>query len=60
MPGLNDLLVFTSTVATSLLSGIMLHRLGWRAMAWWTLPVLALAIAGMLWPVQARRAGRAV
>jgi len=53
--GVNDAAIFVTLVASSLSSGALFTLQGWEAMNRWALPVLAVAAAGILWFVWARR-----
>jgi MFS family permease len=47
--GLNDTLVFAATGTSSLLSGVLLHYLGWEGMVLTTLPLIAATLLALAW-----------
>ena len=53
--GVNDAAIFVTMVVSSFSSGALFSLQGWEAMNRWALPVLAVAGAGILWLVWARR-----
>jgi len=54
----NDFIVFASTAIASFSSGKALFHLGWETMNLLTLPLVAVALAGLLWLALQRRAVR--
>jgi hypothetical protein len=48
--------VFGTVALTSLLSGTLLHLIGWHAVLYWALPFLALTGLATLWLWRRQRA----
>lgn len=46
---LNDFLVFGTTAVSSFLAGILQERLGWFPLNWFSLVLMAIALAAVLW-----------
>jgi MFS family permease len=46
--GLNDFTIFTVTTLGSLLSGILLAKVGWATINWWVMPISVLAMASVV------------
>lgn len=57
--GFNDMLVFMFSGAASLLSGVLLERVGWDGMLFATVPFLLLILATLVWVGTGCRAGAA-
>lgn len=55
---LNDFLVFGTTAAASFLAGFLQERLGWFTLNWFSLVLLAVAVAAVAWLWQQDRAAR--
>jgi MFS family permease len=51
--GANDLILFSTVAASSLLSGQMLNLLGWLTINWFVFPVIAICLGALFW--QSRR-----
>jgi len=58
----NDFLVFETMAISSMSSGVLLHKSGWHAVNYGSIPFLVLAAAATLWLIAQRRrsADRAV
>lgn len=54
----NDFLVFLTMTVSSLSSGLLLHKAGWHAVNFGSIPFLALATSATLWLMWQRRIGR--
>jgi MFS family permease len=57
--GVNDVLIFTTLVISSLSSGALFSYQGWLTMNAVAVPFLALAGAGIIWLAVSRRSARA-
>lgn len=53
--GMNDLLIYLTMSASSLMSGAILYRLGWNPLNYSALPLLAITGLAILWLAQLRR-----
>ncbi len=54
---LNDFLVFGSVAASSFVSGSLFHYVGWSAVNYTAIPLIAVAFAAVVWLAVRRRAG---
>jgi MFS family permease len=54
----NDFMVFVTMAISSASSGLLLHKSGWHAVNYGSIPFLLLALAATLWLAWQRRGGR--
>ncbi len=54
----NDLMVFCTMAISSMSSGVLLHKSGWHAVNYGSIPFLVLAASATLWLMWKRRAAR--
>jgi MFS family permease len=57
--GTNDLLIYLTMSTSSLSSGAILYRLGWNALNFSAVPLLAMTGTAILWLIYLRRSGAA-
>ena len=55
---LNDFLVFSTVTLSVLSAGSLQHRLGWEAVNYGVLPLIAVAVIAITWLLRARRSQR--